>query len=33
VYRSALKMKDLSIKGLLDYVLVRARKDDCMMDS
>lgn len=27
VYRSALKMKDLSVKGLLDYVLVRARKE------
>jgi ubiquinone/menaquinone biosynthesis C-methylase UbiE len=27
VYRSALKMKDLSMKGLLDYVLVRARKE------
>jgi hypothetical protein len=27
VYRSALKMKDLSMKGLLGYVLVRARKE------
>lgn len=28
VYRSALKMKDLSMNGSLDYVLIRARKDD-----
>jgi ubiquinone/menaquinone biosynthesis C-methylase UbiE len=26
VYRSALKMNDLSMKGLLDYLLIRARK-------
>jgi hypothetical protein len=26
VYRSALKMKDLSQKGIIDYVLVRAVK-------
>jgi ubiquinone/menaquinone biosynthesis C-methylase UbiE len=28
VYRSALKMKDLSINGILDYVLIRAKKDN-----
>jgi len=28
VYRSALKMKILSMNGSLDYVLIRARKDD-----
>lgn len=28
VYRSALKMNDLSINGILDYVLIRAKKDN-----
>ncbi len=28
VYRSALKMKDLSMNGMLDYVLIRAKKDN-----
>ena len=28
VYRSALKMKDLSINGILGYVLIRAKKDN-----
>jgi hypothetical protein len=28
VYRSALKMKDLSLNGMLDYVLIRAKKDN-----
>lgn len=28
VYRSALKMKDLSVNGILDYVLIRAKKDN-----
>jgi ubiquinone/menaquinone biosynthesis C-methylase UbiE len=28
VYRSALKMKDLSMNGILDYVLIRAKKDN-----
>lgn len=28
VYRSALKMKELSVNGILDYVLIRAKKDN-----
>jgi ubiquinone/menaquinone biosynthesis C-methylase UbiE len=28
VYRSALKMKDLSVNGILDYVLIRAKKNN-----
>jgi cyclopropane fatty-acyl-phospholipid synthase-like methyltransferase len=33
VYRSALKMKDLSMNGMLDYVLIRAKKDSLKVDS
>jgi ubiquinone/menaquinone biosynthesis C-methylase UbiE len=33
VYRSALKMKDLSMDGMLDYVLIRAKKDNLEVDS
>lgn len=32
VYRSALKMKDLSMNGMLDYVLIRAKKDNLKTD-
>ena len=32
VYRSALKMKDLSMNGMLDYVLIRAKKDSLKVD-
>lgn len=32
VYRSALKMKTLSMNGSLDYVLIRASKDDLGID-
>jgi ubiquinone/menaquinone biosynthesis C-methylase UbiE len=33
VYRSALKMKVLSMNGMLDYVLIRAKKDNLNVDS
>jgi ubiquinone/menaquinone biosynthesis C-methylase UbiE len=33
VYRSALKMKALSMNGMLDYVLIRAKKDSLRVDS
>jgi len=33
VYRSALKMKDLSMNGMLDYVLIRAKKDNLKTNS
>jgi SAM-dependent methyltransferase len=33
VYKSALKMKDLSMNGMLDYVLIRAKKDNLNVDS
>jgi SAM-dependent methyltransferase len=33
VYRSALKMKVLSMNGMLDYVLIRAKKDSLNVDS
>ena len=32
VYRSALKMKVLSMNGMLDYVLIRAKKDNLNVD-